>query len=134
MPRNEAAPAVFQMTPGRHTIAVKGQQAFFPSDTSIELAAEDTQTVVFRSLRFQQQQQQVQQQQQQQVPQGGAGGTASPNAVSTPQQMNWPDVVSKLGFDPRTADLRRLTPEQRQRYRRFQQFTDSVKRANPRRP
>jgi hypothetical protein len=155
--RNEAAPALFQMVPGRHTVSVRGNQQFFPRDTTIELAAEDTQTVVFRSLRFEKQNGQARQ-----LPPAGAGATASPNAPATAPaqataptageagagvgndavglapkgvpQINWPDVVRKLGFDPRTVDVRRLTPEQKQRYRRFQQMIDSVRRASPRRP
>jgi serine/threonine protein kinase len=134
--RNEAAPAVFQMVPGRHTVSVRGNQQFFPRDTTVELAAEDTQTVVFRSFRFAKQNGQVRQ-----LPpagagatNGGAGNDAVGSAPTGVPPINWPDVVRKLGFDPRTVDLRRLTPEQKQRYRRFQQAMDSVRRASPRRP
>jgi len=135
--RNEVAPAVFQLAPGRHTVSVRGNQQFFPHDTTIELAPEDTETVVFRSLRFAGQRQP----QQQSVGAGDPapakpfipvpeGGVAQKPALP----VDWPDIVRKLGFDPRTADLRRLTPEQRQRFRRFQEMMDSLRRAGARRP
>lgn len=153
--RNEAAPAVFQMSPGKHTIAVKGAQDFFPHDTVIVLAAEDTQTVVFRNLRFQKQLQQAQGNaarasappatsaptdnpapQTQPAPNVTAPNAAAPNAAAPAftGQMTLPEIINKLGFDPRNVDARRLTPEQKVKYRRFVQYQDSLRRANPRRP
>jgi serine/threonine protein kinase len=136
--QNENAPAVFQLTPGKHTIAVKGLQAFTPAETTIVLAAEDTQTVVFRAAN-------------RRVAAGNEGVATAPNTIITeraqPQPLppaiaelfvkapngqpvlNWPVVVGKLGFDPRTVDQRRLSPQQRQNWRRVQLLADSLRRA-----
>lgn len=116
-----AAPALVQVTPGRHTVQVRGLQPFEPSDTTIVLAAEDTQTVIFRQARAAQPRA------------GNAAGTQEAGnragRANTLPAMDWDDWTQKLGFDPRTVDTRTLTPAQRQRYRRFQQAVDSVRRA-----
>jgi len=112
-----AAPALVQVTPGRHSISVRGLTAFQPPDTTIEFAAEDTLTVVFRQQRA-----------------GGqaAGGGARNNTGLAPIDIN--EWIRRLGFDPRNVNVRSLTPDQRTKYRRFVQYTDSVRRANNRRP
>lgn len=43
-------------------------------------------------------------------------------------QVDWPAVISALGFDPRAVDPRRLAPEQRLKYRKFQAWADSLRR------
>ena len=113
-------PTVLQVSPGPHRISVRGLQAFAPAETTITLAAEDTQTVIFRADR-----------------RGGRQGQASGFITHDPATgrpvVDWPAVINKLGFDPRTANPRALTPQQRLAYRRFQQVMDSARR-NMRRP
>lgn len=136
-PQRGATPLLLQVSPGDHRVAVRGAVAFAPAETTITLAAEDTETVIFRANR------------------GGlqrrrAGDPAADNPVvpappgeAVPGRFseyftrdpatgkvgpNWPIVTQKLGFDPRTTDPRSLTPQQRLAYRRFQQFLDSAKR------
>jgi hypothetical protein len=147
--QNTNAPAVFQLTPGKHVVSVRGGQEFAPAETTIVLAAEDTQTVVFRVSR-------TVGVQQQNFPNARAGqqfrnaGTPGPNAVPAPSGtnapanvnesiltpgpngqplVNWPAVTRKLGFDPRNVDQRTLTPLQRQNFRKFQYMLDSLRRA-----
>ncbi len=142
--KSDNAPAVYQVTPGRHRVSVRGAQEFVPAETTIVLAAEDTQTVIFRTRRLV-------------AGLGARGGTtppnvpgvsaAPPNAIITSQAppdaaalvfknpatgqptVNWPAVTRKLGFDPRSVDQRTLTPTQRAGLRRFQQMMDSARRA-----
>jgi serine/threonine protein kinase len=147
--QNTNAPAVFQLTPGRHVVSVRGGQEFAPAETTIVLAPEDTQTVVFRVSR-------TTGVQQQNFPAGRVGqqfrnaGTQGPIAAAAPvgtnvpaglsesiltpgpngqPLINWPAVTKKLGFDPRTVDQRTMTPIQRQNYRKFQYMLDSLRRA-----
>jgi serine/threonine protein kinase len=124
--QNTNAPAVFQLKPGRHVVSVKGGQEFAPAETTIVLAAEDTQTVVFKVKRNVGVQQQ-----------NFGGGRALPaggDALVVPGPngqplINWPAVTKKFGFDPRTVDQRRLTPQQRQNFKTFQLMLDSLRRA-----
>jgi hypothetical protein len=150
-PQRQAAPALLQIAPGRHTLAVRGLQAFAPAETTIVLAPEDTQTVVFRAQRSTAGASGT-------APRpgaaGGAAGTDAPNtgvAAAPPRsvitepapaspnafirvgpngkpELNWPEITAKLGFDPRTVDARRLTPQQRVAYRRFQVMVDSLRK------
>jgi hypothetical protein len=45
--------------------------------------------------------------------------------------LNMQAVASTLGFDPRTADMRQLTPEQRQAWRQLQAAADSIRKVYP---
>ena len=133
--QNVAAPALLNVPPGRHTIRVRGLTPFQPADTTIEVGTGDTLTVVFRGLRQEAQRA------------GGNAGAPRPAGAATGAgadvnraranalaEVNWDEWVRKLGFDPRTADVRRLTPEQRLRYRQFTQMMDSLRRVTGRRP
>jgi hypothetical protein len=131
-------PQLLQLAPGRHQVAVRGLTPYAPADTTIELAAEDTQTVVFRATR------------RAAGPLPGAtfpAGAPKPKLSPVPGNdfflqdpetgqttPNWPVITQKLGFDPRTADPRRLTPQQRLAFRRYQQMVDSARRAAGRKP
>ena len=117
-----AAPALVQVTPGRHTVQVRGLAPYLPADTTIDLAPEDTQTVVFRQRRANAQPQSGQ-------ARAGNAGTAGAKPAITIEE--W---IRLLGFDPRNVNVRNLTPDQRTKYRRFVQYTDSVRRASGRRP
>lgn len=136
-PQPGLTPTLLQVPPGSHRLAVRGQVGFAPAETTVTLAAEDTETVIFRAERLGG------------VPgrravRGDAAGTpadqAPSNALVTPDPatgkpvVNWPAVINKLGFDPRTVDPRALTPQQRIGYRRFKQAMDSLRRATSRRP
>jgi hypothetical protein len=137
------APAVFQLSPGRHTISVRGGQAFVPAETTIVLAVEDTQTVVFRAANLVAMQQRLGGRNGQAPASNGGGSPATPQAPATLPPgvaelfvkapngqlvLNMPVVTAKLGFDPRTVDQRRLTLQQRQAWRRLQMTADSVKK------
>jgi hypothetical protein len=136
-PQPGATPLLLQVSPGEHQVAVRGAIAFAPAETTITLAPEDTETVIFRANRGA-------------LPRRRAGDPAAsgPSVAArqgepVPERFgeyfvrdpatgkivpNWAAVTEKLGFDPRTADPRRLTPQQRLAYRRFQQLVDSAKR------
>jgi len=142
--KGDNAPAVYQVAPGRHRVSVRGTQEFVPAETTVVLAANDTQSVIFRTRRGA-------------AADGARGGmtptnvpgvsalppgaiiteNAPPDAAalilknpSTGQvTVNWPAVIRRLGFDPRSVDQRNLNATQRAGLRRFQQMMDSVRRA-----
>ncbi|MDQ8165201.1 MAG: serine/threonine-protein kinase [Gemmatimonadota bacterium] len=142
--RGDNAPAVYQVAPGRHRVSVRGAQEFVPAETTVVLAVNDTQSVIFRTRRVA-------------AADGVRGGmtptnvpgvsalppsaiiteNAPPDAAalivknpSTGQAtVNWPAVIRRLGFDPRSVDQRSLSPTQRAGLRRFQQMMDSLRRA-----
>ncbi len=147
--KGDNAPAVYQIAPGRHRISVRGTQEFVPAETTVVLAANDTQSVIFRTRRVA-------------AAEGARGGmtptnvpgvsalppgaiiteNAPPDAAalivknpSTGQAtVNWPAVIRGLGFDPRSVDQRNLNATQRAGLRRFQQMMDSVRRATTQAP
>ncbi len=142
--RGDNAPAVYQVAPGRHRVSVRGTQEFVPAETTVVLAANDTQSVIFRTRRDA-------------AANGARGGMTPtnvpgvsalpPSAIITEQApldaativfknpatgqptVNWPAVTRRLGFDPRSVDQRSLNPTQRAALRRFQQMMDSARRA-----
>jgi hypothetical protein len=128
--RQQIAPALFQLPPGKHTVSVKGLQAFVPAETTIVLAVEDTQTVVFRAANMVAQQQQHQQRGGDRAVQSLPAGLAElfEKAPNGQLVMNMAVVTKRLGFDPRSVDQRRLTPIQRQNWRKMQMVADSVRR------
>lgn len=117
-----SVPALLTLPVGRHQINVRGATMFVPSDTIVDVSGRDTATVVFRTRAA-----------------ATAQRPGTPQRATPPQRggdaaVDWDAAIKLLGFDPRTADLRRLTPEQRARYRRFTQYVDSLRKAGGRRP
>ncbi|HVZ50009.1 MAG TPA: protein kinase [Gemmatimonadaceae bacterium] len=136
-PQAGVTPALLQVSPGTHRVAVRGFVGFAPAETTVTLAAEDTETVVFRAERGAGKRAAARGN----LTDSGAGAPSGPrheyltqDPVTGKPVINWPAVVTKLGFDPRTANPRALTPPQRVKYRRFQATLDSLRRTALQRP
>jgi hypothetical protein len=105
-----------EVPPGKHLVTVRGASGnvFSPAEYTINLAAEETTTVVFVSQCAAQ----AQIQRQAAVAAAAAAAAANPDGASSPPSV-----------DPST-----LTPAQRQRYLKLQQAMDSIRRAKKPQP
>jgi hypothetical protein len=102
----DASPAVIEVSPGRHTVQVKGGGVeFFPAEYSIDVTANDTTNLTFVSKRV------AQQNAFRGRPRSvaGDGSDAAAQAAGTA-----PDGGA------RTPDPAKMTPEQLQRWQAFQ--------------
>ena len=111
----DASPVVVEVSPGRHTITVKGRggAVFLPAEYNLTLAANDTQRVVFMSERAAQQRQQQMKRNQ--------GGAASPDVAG---QSSSPAGSGAEATAPNSAvrngpDVTKMTPAQRQTYYQY---------------
>ena len=112
----DKTPAAIELSPGRHSVSVKGGQEFLPSEANVQLAPDDTQQVVFLSKT---------------VAEAGAGQRGGTQAGGRRGQgPNWDQVIRNLGFDPRTVRPDTLAPAQRRQYEKFMQRMDSARKAN----
>ena len=141
----DKTPAAIELPPGKHVVTVKGAQQFLPAEFSIELAPDDTQQVVFmsktvaetgRGQKAQARAAAVAATPPPTAPDSSksAASPAAPNAGNgggrRGQGPNWDIVIRNLGFDPRTVRPDTLSPALRQKYNRFMQRMDSVRKAN----
>ncbi len=107
----DASPVVVEVSPGRHTITVKGRggAVFLPAEYNLTLAANDTQRVVFISERAAQQRQQ----QMKRVPEG----TTPSDAPGQPNAQSGSAPVTAAA--PNGPDVTKMTPAQRQMYYQY---------------
>ena len=130
----DASPVVVEVSPGRHTITVKGRggAVFLPAEYNLTLAANDTQRVVFMSEHAaQQRQQQMKRNQVGGTPTsvggpttppvsteaGSAAGTAAAPPVSPPAgSATAPGQNNAVRNGP---DITKMTPAQRQMYYQY---------------
>ena len=127
----DASPVVVEVSPGRHTITVKGRggAVFLPAEYNLTLAANDTQRVVFMSERAAQQRQQ----QMKRVlggavpsdvatqPNPQAGGAVVPAPTSPPASPPAGSTTTTVPNNPARngPDVTKMTPAQRQRYNQY---------------
>ena len=108
----DASPVVVEVSPGRHTIAVKGRggAVFLPAEYNLTFAANDTQRVVFMSERAAQQRQQQMKRNQ--------GGTASSDVAgqSSSPAGNGAEATAPNNTVRNGPDVTKMTPAQRQKY------------------
>ena len=111
----DAAPVVVEVSPGRHTITVKGRSGgvFLPAEYNLTLAANDTQRVVFMSER-------AAQQRQQQLKRNQGGATAS-DVAGQPSVAAGSAPVTPAPNNPVSngPDVTKMTPAQRQMYYQY---------------
>ena len=134
----DASPAVIEVSPGRHTVQVKGSGVeYFPAEYSVDVTANDTTNLMFVSKR-------VAQQNAFRSRQRGATGdgseppsssaSAPAAAPATDASAPPPDVVagtSTVG-GATAPDASKLTPEQRRRMQTI--LRNGAARQSPRRP
>ncbi len=110
----DASPVVVEVSPGRHTITVKGRggAVFLPAEYNLTLAANDTQRVVFMSERAAQQRQQQMKRNQ--------GGAVSSDVAGQPSSPDGSGAVAAPNNAARNGpDLTKMTPAQRQKYYQY---------------
>ena len=111
----DASPVVVEVSPGRHTITVKGRggAVFLPAEYNLTLAANDTQRVVFMSEHAAQQRQQQMKRVQ--------GRAASPDITVQPSPLAGGVPVSENPNNPARngPDVTKMTPAQRQMYYQY---------------